>query len=856
MLQKKFVCKDSSAIEDAIEQIAELIRSTTHKSALITFYEKGFTKEEIGALVDRMKGWGFPELQIAGISVALVAENMPEGTGIHLNLVLTEEADIEVVTMPCRPGSEQEASKTLKERMEALPHVKAIELFSSNMELKVTDFMDGALSGRKDIVLFGTSTLRNLMQSISQDEDAEAYAVSQAETGVDKDEFIVGDEILPHGFVAVLFAGEKLHVKSEYALGWKPIGRSFEIELGDNPTKGESVVTKINGRPAVEIYHEYLGVFPDQYFIGNICEFPLAVERNGYNICMVPLEYGENGEVRFMIKLYPEDRLRFTFASHDEVLYASLESLFSMSDFGPEAMFLTLCGNRLNFLKGDAKIEWEGFGQVAPDYALMHGAGEISYFNGNGGVLNSAHLTVGMRESDVPASHKKIEEVPMEEFRKDKILSLPDRMSTFLTKITGELLDMAREAEDANHAKSRFLSHMSHEIRTPINAVLGMNDMILKESKEESTLEYADNIRSAGNNLLGIVNDILDLSKIEAGKMDIIPCEYELKTAIKDMYNVVHLRAEEKGLKVTLDIDENLPTGVLGDVTRINQVVMNLLTNAVKYTETGEVTLSIRKVAENRPEDAEFLAKACPCDRAIDKFVRIHVAVKDTGIGIRPEDLKKLFGEYERFDEERNRNIEGTGLGMSITREFLDLMGSSLDVRSTYGEGSEFGFDMVQGLIDATPIGDVDVTKKVVSKVAYRPFTAKDARVLVVDDTPLNLKVVEKHLQDTKIVVDKAMSGEEALRLVKEHAYDVILLDHLMPGISGPETLEAMKTLEGNLSAGVPVISLTSNAGADVREEYLKMGFNDFLSKPFKSEELGEVLLRYIPPEKVRAITE
>ncbi len=842
------------AAKDAVRQIGDILSETPHKCALITFYEKGFSRQEINGLLAEVKACGHPEIMIAGISATLIAELMPEGTGINLNLILTDEADIEVVPVPCIPGDEVEAGGKLKAHLDGCENVRAVELFGSNMALNTTLFMETAMEGHDDAVLFGTSTIRNLTQRVSV-EESEIVVEEDSGIGPEKDELIVANDILYDGFAAVVFSGENLKICSDYALGWSPVGRRLPVKLGDCAYMGETVVDEINEMPAVDIYREYLGVYPDAYLVSNICEFPFVVERDGINICLIPINCGKDGELYFMMTLHEGEQLRFTFASHDEVLHASRESLKDMEEFQPEALFLTLCGNRINFLHEDAHIEWDEFNTVGPDHALMHGACELYYRKGRGGILNSAHITVGLREGEKAGNAAEYEHPTLESMRHGRTLSLPDRMSTFLSRITTELLDTVKEAKDANNAKSAFLSHMSHEIRTPINAILGMDEMILQESKENGTLEYAESIRSAGNNLLGIVNDILDFSKIEAGKMNIISEKYELSSVINDMYNVVRLRAEDKGLKVKLDIDPTIPAVLYGDEMRIKQVITNILTNAVKYTEKGTVTLCMKKL-ESTASDREGLIKACPGEIP-ERSVKLFVSVKDTGIGIRPEDMAKLFNEYERVEEMRNRTIEGTGLGISITTELLDLMGSRLNVESVYGEGSEFGFEIMQGVEGDEQIGDISERfRKSPGRKRHTGFTAEDARILVVDDSAVNLVVVKNLLKNTKINIDTAGSGEEALRLVSENEYDVIFLDQLMPKMNGTETLKRMKELENNRSAAAPVISLTANVGAEARDEYLSAGFKDYLSKPVNMNELQDMLFYYIPPEKIRTIQE
>ena len=855
MIQKKFLAKNIKEAEETIPQIRKILSETPHKTALVTFYETAFTGQEIRSLTARFKEeCGDPGLIIAGIAIAMIAELMPEGTGMLINLILTEEADIEVVTLPCAPGEEEKAAEVLNRRLDEIGYPKAVELFGSNMSLNTTRFMEKAMERHEDVVLFGTCTIRNLPTKLSVEERSQVVELEKSDPSGLREELIYGEDVFHDGFVAVVFSGEKLRVKANYALGWSPIGKQLDPVLGDKVTKGETQITYINGHPAVDIYKEYMGVFPDSYLISNICEFPFMVERDGIDICLIPIDCEKDGSLYFMMTLRQDEKLRFSFASHDEVLGASLVSLRSMERFQPEALFLTLCGNRLNFLKEDAHMEWDGFKTVGPDHALMHGACELFYHEGKGGILNSAHLAIGLREGD-DIEEKKYDHPDVESLRRGRTLPLSDRMSAFLRRITTDLVDMASEARDANNAKSAFLSHMSHEIRTPINAILGMDEMILRECTETDILEYAEDILSAGNNLLGIVNDVLDFSKIEAGRMNIIPVEYELASIINDLYNVVWLRARNKGLAVNLDIDPSIPSVLFGDETRLKQIITNLLTNAVKYTEEGKVILSMSMIAGSGPDEDEALRFACPGEERPEESIRLKVSVKDTGIGIKPEDMEKLFEEYERVEEKRNRSIEGTGLGLNITRELLELMGSRLSVESTYGEGSTFSFEIVQGVLRDDPIGELNGRFKRADHSRYRVrFTAEDAHILVVDDTKVNLDVIKNLLKKTRINIDTASSGREALKLVKNNAYDVIFLDHLMPRMDGPETLKRMMAMEDNRSAGAPVISLTANAVSGAKEEYIRAGFKDYLTKPINSKRLEDMLFDYIPPEKIRTV--
>ena len=396
-------------------------------------------------------------------------------------------------------------------------------------------------------------------------------------------------------------------------------------------------------------------------------------------------------------------------------------------------------------------------------------------------------------------------------------------------------------ALQASKTKSEFLSNMSHEIRTPINAILGMDEMILRESNDENILEYAENLRHAGNSLLGIVNDILDFSKIEAGKMEIIPVEYALSSLLNDLVNMVKPRLEKKNLQLETKINEKIPSVLFGDEIRIKQVVTNILTNAVKYTEKGKVTLIVDFETDE------------------NQNINLFFSVKDTGIGIKPEDISKLFNAFERIEEKRNRTIEGTGLGMNITQQLLKLMGSKLEVESIYGEGSTFSFKISQKVINLEPIGDFAESYRNSLKTHehyHEKFTAPDAKILVVDDTVMNLTVVKGLLKKTKIQIDTAESGYECLDLVTKNNYNIIFLDHRMPGMDGIETLQAMMNLNENLNRFTPVISLTANAISGAREQYIAAGFEDYLTKPINADALENMIIKYLPKNLVKISTE
>ncbi len=410
-----------------------------------------------------------------------------------------------------------------------------------------------------------------------------------------------------------------------------------------------------------------------------------------------------------------------------------------------------------------------------------------------------------------------------------------------IRKLNKEYEKAKDEAVRANEAKSLFLSNMSHEIRTPINAVLGMNEMILRESNDEQLLSYAENIQSAGKTLLFLINDILDMSKIESGKMEIVKVEYDLANLIMDLWNVIFLRAQEKGLTLGFSLDETMPKTLFGDDVRIKQIVTNLLTNAVKYTPQGSVELH------------------AAYERTGQEQINLILSVKDTGMGIKKEDMGKLFESFQRLDEEKNRNIEGTGLGMNITMSLLKLMDGDMKVESEYGKGSTFTVMIPQKIVCGEPTGSFAEIKSRQEQnhlKKQQTFEAPEASVLVVDDNEMNRKVFQSLLKRTKMKIVTADSGKRCLELVKKEHFHIIFMDHMMPEMDGIETLHAIQNLSDFPNENTPIIVLTANALSGARETYLKEGFVDFLTKPIDSGLLEQTVAMYLPENLIQRTTD
>lgn len=405
-----------------------------------------------------------------------------------------------------------------------------------------------------------------------------------------------------------------------------------------------------------------------------------------------------------------------------------------------------------------------------------------------------------------------------------------------LEKKNIELENAMIDARKASRARDVFLANMSHEIRTPINTMLGLNELILRESQDETIRGYALDIKQAGTILLSLVSDILDFSKLQSGKMELAEGTYDISSLLNDLINSVSVPLRKKKLRLILDIASDIPYKLSGDEVHLRQIVGNLLSNAVKYTQTGTVTLHL---AWEKLERDELLLK---------------IAVEDTGIGVKEKDMARIFETFNRLDMEASRKEEGTGLGLAVTHQLVGMMGGKLEVKSEYGKGSVFSFAIPQKIINPSPLGDFQeqYDKSVRNSISYREkFIAPLAKILVVDDNAMNLAVAQDLLRKTKLQIDVASSGGECLEMLKRKEYHLICMDHMMPVMDGVQTLQAIRAMEDNPSRNIPVIALTANAVVGAKEFYLNAGFEDYLSKPIEPEKLEDILIQYLPKELV-----
>ena len=790
---------------------------------LFSVYSELLDKQSISFVCGHIER-AFPNAKICGCTTAANVDSgeLTEGS-IFVTCTIFEDIDskVNVVQIEKEGRSVNEVIDLIDKFREENEWVSAVEFLTTMSVMSSTAFYDSLkyLSGYAFI--FGGGAINR--------------QIDVNDTWV----FSKGNPISDKGIVAIMYGGNDFHVYSKTIVGWRPLGKDFKITKANG-----NILYELDGAPAFQAYSRYLKIDNNDIFLANSMEFPMLLKNSeGAEALRTGMISRDDGSVEFASMVDNFVSARLTFGSQDNIVMDADEAAMKMSEFEPQVLNAYSCFGRKNFLGDSCTIDIRPFSYLGTLSGFFT-SGELAT-DDNGIFLhhNETLVVVGMREGD---AYGAVMDFP--HAQKNTKVSLGSRLVNFigvatqelqaanqqLEKLINEVEEKRIEADSANKAKSDFLANMSHEIRTPINAILGFDTMILRETVDENIMKYAFDIHNAGENLLSIINDILDLSKVESGRMEIIESEYELSSIISDAMNMVLFKGRDKGIDIVLCVNPEIPDWFIGDDVRIRQIIVNLLNNAIKYTEKGTVTLRVDGKREG-------------------EFETLHVEVEDTGIGIREEDMGNLFEKFKRIEENRNKNIEGSGLGMSITIMLLSLMGSHIEVQSEYGFGSKFSFDLKQKVSKDEMIGNIDdrINDKPMILNYETQFTAPDAKILLVDDNSLNRKVIMGLLKHICQNIDEADGGLSAIDITEIKKYDLILLDHMMPDLDGISAFHRIRNSEVNLNRETPVIMLTANAITGAKESYMSEGFEAFLSKPVDPEKMEKVLLEYLPKEKI-----
>ena len=828
MHQLSFVIQEKTDLDNAISVLRSSPFYAEDSRVFAEITDSSRDPEKTALMVKTIRE-NIHNVTVAGLtSLASISSGNLYNDALSLSFIIFRSSDIICFSYDGSTMSESQIASALTKDLESIERPVCMRMYLNALAMGDAGlFFDNFIIKDPDLQVTG------------------AVASASLE-GDGSDMFLINnDGVMVTGLVAVVFTGADLYARSIYSQGWMPSG----IEHTITKTAKGNVILEIDDKPAPELYSRYLGLEINESLPVEIMEFPLMTERKGLPVARAIIGMTPQGGLITTSYLGEGEKVRLSIAIITDMLRRAREHVMDLSSMEPEAMFLTICINRYMYMNDDQKQELSFYRILSPQVSGGSCTGELMRIGDEVIWLNSALVCTVMREG-APGKDAVCPELPdVSRSGSDDRVPLIDKISRFMKVSTAEYvafrekerqIALEKEADAqraANEAKSEFLSNVSHEIRTPINAVLGMDEMILRESSEASIKEYAFLIKSAGNTLLQLVNDLLDISRIEAGKLEIIPADYSMSSMLYDLGIMIGEKAKEKGLKLITKADPTMPDACYGDEIRIRQVLMNIMNNAVKYTDEGSITLT-----------ASY-------ERVSDDAADFTFHVIDTGIGIKDEDRGKLFGAFERIDEDKNRSVEGTGLGMSITRKLLDLMDSELSLSSTYGKGSDFYFTIRQKVRSWDQTGDISI-KSHMERADDKDnilLHAPQARVLIVDDTPINLMVLEKLLKRTDVMIDSVQSGKDAIDAAGKEDYDIIFMDENMPGMSGTQALSHIRDIPGPRGK-TPVVVLTAHAVSGMKERFLSAGFDAYLSKPVDHRLLEQILLNYIPAAKIESV--
>ena len=830
MIQRTFELSSPDEISRIAEQIREQPLCASAKCKVLFAWTRQWEEEGFASFRQTILE-SFPDFTIIGTNYHSRSDILNSGVdpaeserGCILSFLLFENAGATLYGISTDYGEEEREGLELKKLIMDTNDPRGVYLIPHEYANCMEDVLK-EIGDIRDVPVFGLKT--------------------SMQRGYRSFGFEPGRGVMEDCLLVLIFHGRQLNIRVHYNLGWTPVGKPMTVTKEENPF----LVDEIDGKAASFVYNKYLGLRNEQIMPQNLSEFPLIIDRNGVKISRIGINGPGAGQLIFGAPVYPGDRISLSYGNPDDLFDEIRRDNADIADFGAQAGLLIVCVNRVMLLRERETDEIELYRKQVNEVAAVYGYGELFYLNGRGGELNSALVSVVFRE-DGPAAipgctdeadkasksgtpEASAEESEFESTDSADSLFVPfqDRLSRLFKEMSGDLIMAVEEAKNANRSKSVFFSSVSHEFRTPLNSILGMNDMILRECTDGNILKYARNIKSSGRLLQELINDILDTGRIEAGKMEIIPVDYKVREVMDELAAMIDYSAGEKGLIFNYSVDEGLPVILHGDEKRIRQCIINLLNNAVKYTTKGVVAFSVG---------------SSPVDKT---HAKLHISVRDSGIGIRPEDIEKLSVPYERVDGSKNYNVEGTGLGLNIVKNLLALMGSKLEIRSNYGRGSVFSFDIVQ---EIPLMADGSVKKEIVDTSADRSsesLKTQNATILVVDDTPVNIELVKLFLKDSGIIVDMALDGDTALTMAADKKYDIIFIDRRMPGMDGFELHRRIKADTAGVNAGSVFVLLTADESDSIREQALAEGFTDYLSKPFDSSALEKILRKHLPKE-------
>lgn len=809
MKQSTFAVHNENEVYELIENVGLINAYQKARSTLLKIFVSSVSKVRVDQLLQVCRQ-SMPGIKTAGLSQDDSEENGTEDL-VRLSFSFFEESEVDTRSYNLKETAIPDMIEDVRLYIESLEDVRHVELFFSGRSIPVSMITEKISAGMQDISFSG----------------AIAGVYNREDT------FVLGDQIYPEGLTVIVYSGKTLEVLVDKRAGWRPVSRVFRASAEEisGGVVGDTCLTHLGGSPAAQVYRDYLGLGEEYALVPNIGEFPIILNRDGEECLRVPLAAGDEGQLYCYGDIRSDEEVRLGYGCAESLEKEAERGGDAVEAFCPEAVNLYICSARSAIMGRRNGREINNYLRSCLTLSYAYTRSAITVLNGKGGLSGGALLCIAFREGEKNTKRKlALLHDPSSEVV-SKVKPLDERMFSFLSRTMNELQDMAIEANSANIAKSQFLSNMSHEIRTPINIVLGMDEIILRESDSPEIRRLASNIKVAGTMLQSLVNGILDFSRIESGHMELNVAEFDAREMIRDF--VVLAKAHSRNAEVSFrsQIDSEIPRLLCGDISKIRQCVLNLISNADKYTEKGEVVLAVQLLEKQQD--------SC----------RVRFMVTDTGTGIREEDISRLTTAFERL-EAQNSSIEGTGLGLSITVRLLELMSSELKVESIYGKGSKFYFDLQMPYKEGDGIGD-SPTIEAITEAHTTTLNLKNVHILAVDDAPLNLEVIRGLLEPTGIQMDSAENGKTCLRLAKERAYDLILLDHRMPEMDGVEVLKRLREPGAMKTPGIPVICLTANAVGNVRQEYINIGFTDYLAKPVQVSSLEEMLRRYIGKEKV-----